>query len=474
MPDGRDIAFAGPEMQTLYLVRGDGGEPPREILKGQLTNGWWASFAVHPDARISVLGLHPVTRFGFYVSDRAYRRLQPVASQPASLGPPFSLGRAQWNRAGDALFVEALTAGVPAIWRVPVDPVSLAWQPPRRLATGVAGATRSAISPDGTKVAFTSGQTATRAWVFPFDADRGSAPGEGRQLGDEDSSVWGLAVDAEGSAVYYAEQQAGRSTARAVRLDVGTGAATVLAEDVANAVLPSRSGAVAYGVSRPVAGSRSSNVEWALVLRDPEGRERLLSSWGQSSLFPGDWRRDGQAVLCTLSGVHGSLASIVEWPIGASPAAAPSRVLLAMGDKQFWQGRYSPDGRWVSFVAFDVGREATLELGITPADGRSGSTWTRIAAEHAWPDKPRWSPDGRTLYFLSPASAGYFNVWGVRIDPERGAALGAPFQVTHFDSPRLHIDPDMETCEIGIARTRLVVPLRTVKGSIWLMSNAGT
>jgi Tol biopolymer transport system component/DNA-binding winged helix-turn-helix (wHTH) protein len=472
MPDGRDIAFAGDEMQTLYLVRGDGGEPPREILKGQLTNGWWASFSVHPDARVGVLGLHPVKGIGFYVSDMAHRRLEPVASQPALLGPPFTLGRTQWNRAGDALFVEVRTDGVPALWRVPVDPVSLAWQTPRRLATGAAGATRSALSPDGMTVAFTSGQTATRAWVFPFDADRGTPPGDGWPVSEEDSSVSSLAVDAEGTAVFYAEQQAGRSTLRAVRVDLGTGAATVLVEDVAKFLLPSRSGAVVYRVARPVAGSQSGDLEYALVLRDAAGRERLISSWGASRLVPEDWRRDGQAVLGTAYGDHP--ASIVEWPVGASPATAPARVLLAMGSKQFWQGRYSPDGRWVSFVVLDAETEGSVELAITPADGRSGVAWTRIAADHARPDKPRWAPDGRTLYFLSPASAGYFNVWGVRIDPERGAGVGAPFQVTHFDSPRLHVDPDLWTSEIGISRTRLVVPLRSIKGSIWLMSDAGT
>ncbi len=75
------------------------------------------------------------------------------------------------------------------------------------------------------------------------------------------------------------------------------------------------------------------------------------------------------------------------------------------------------------------------------------------------------------MTFLSPAPAGFFNLWGVHVDPKAGTQLGAPFQVTHFDSPRWRVDPDMGgSCDIGIAKGRLVLPMRSVKGSIWMIS----
>ena len=202
------------------------------------------------------------------------------------------------------------------------------------------------------------------------------------------------------------------------------------------------------------------------------------SGWwrrGETAVFlPSDWRHEDRVLGTMMERAFTGPSPLVEWPIASAAAASPSRVLLDSPMKQFWQGRYSPDARWVSFVVLTLGpagENQALELGIAPARSERATTWSRIAADHARPDKPRWSPDGKTLYFLSPAPAGFFNLWGVHVDPEVGAQLGAPFQVTHFDSPRWHVDPDMGgSCEMGIAKGRLVLPMRSVKGSIWMIS----
>ena len=188
--------------------------------------------------------------------------------------------------------------------------------------------------------------------------------------------------------------------------------------------------------------------------------------------MPTEWSHDDRAVLGTMmERAYTGPARLAEWPMARRQSAGPSRVLLDSPTTQFWQGRYSPDDRWVSFVAVNLAEDSPVELGIAPAHSRTAASWSRVAADHAWPDKPRWSPDGKTLYFLSSASGGFVNLWGVRIDPKIGAQLGAPFQVTHFDSPRWHMDPDMGgSCEMGIAKGRLVLPMRSVKGSIWVMS----
>ena len=67
------------------------------------------------------------------------------------------------------------------------------------------------------------------------------------------------------------------------------------------------------------------------------------------------------------------------------------------------------------------------------------------------------------LYFLSRKGSSFYNLWATRFDPVRGAPVGAPFQVSHFDSSR-----EART-EIGISDHRAVLTMRTVTGSIWML-----
>jgi hypothetical protein len=240
--------------------------------------------------------------------------------------------------------------------------------------------------------------------------------------------------------------------------------------------IPSRDGRfTTYLVQRRDTGSTAGDLDYSVAVRDGDGRERLVARWGQPVVFhPSAWRHEDRVLGTLMERAYTGPSSLVEWPIGASAAGGPSRVLLDVPMKQFWQGRYSPDARWVSFVVLTLGPAGgtpALELGIASARSERATTWSRVASDHASPDKPHWSPDGRTLYFLSPAPSGFFNLWGVRVDPKVGAQVGAPFQLTNFDSPRWHVDPDMGgSCEIGLGKGRLVLPMRTVTGSIWMMS----
>jgi len=289
---------------------------------------------------------------------------------------------------------------------------------------------------------------------------------------DEDASVSNVSMSGDGRVIFYREARSGRQTSPLVRTIVDTGERTVLADNAWDSSAHSRNGSgTTYAVYRP--NDDGFSFDYALVWRNSNGRESLLSPWGKDVLTPTDVRRDDAVVLETRRPpAFNGPAALVEWPIGPATATEPRRVLLESATKQFWQGHYSPDGRWVSFVAHGLQRQG-MELGIVPAGASRASTWTRIAADHPWPDKPRWSPDGHTLYFLSLTAGGFFELWGVRIDSDQGTPTREPFLLKRFDSPRWHIDTDLGDCEMGIANGQLVLPMQSVKGSIWLLANPG-
>jgi hypothetical protein len=95
--------------------------------------------------------------------------------------------------------------------------------------------------------------------------------------------------------------------------------------------------------------------------------------------------------------------------------------------------------------------------------------WTRITDGKHW-DKPRWSPDGRTIYFVSERGS-LFNVWGIHFDPDAGKTVGEPFQVSKFDNPRLMVPRWIPPVGLSLTRDKLGLTMAEESGGIWLLDN---
>ena len=102
----------------------------------------------------------------------------------------------------------------------------------------------------------------------------------------------------------------------------------------------------------------------------------------------------------------------------------------------------------------------------------SGGPWIRITDGKHWDDKPRWSPDGKTIYFVS-GRHGFFNVWGIRFDAVKGKPVGDPFQVTSFENPSLMVPTNIPPVELSLTQEKLVLTIAEVSGSIWILDNVG-
>ena len=87
----------------------------------------------------------------------------------------------------------------------------------------------------------------------------------------------------------------------------------------------------------------------------------------------------------------------------------------------------------------------------------------------AWfDDKPRWSPDGRILYFVSNRT-GVANVWGRRFDPSTGTPIGEPFPVTSFRSAQFVLTPRTVQMDIAITPTKLLLPMSESRSDLWML-----
>lgn len=105
--------------------------------------------------------------------------------------------------------------------------------------------------------------------------------------------------------------------------------------------------------------------------------------------IPTDWSRDGRYLLYrTQSETRSDL-----WVLPLAGGNAPFPLAETRFDER--EGQFSPDGRWVAYQSDESGR---YQIYLQPFP-KSGE---RIPVTVDGGTQPRWKPDGRELFYLSP------------------------------------------------------------------------
>lgn len=108
------------------------------------------------------------------------------------------------------------------------------------------------------------------------------------------------------------------------------------------------------------------------------------------------------------------------------PAALPAQRAMQPNDwhrlTTLSQPAMSPDGRLVAFTVTTVNERENKrhqEVWVVPAAGGDPVRYTAPATESS---NPRFSPDGKYLFFTSPRGGGQGNTWAIRMDAPSGEA----------------------------------------------------
>jgi Tol biopolymer transport system component len=223
---------------------------------------------------------------------------------------------------------------------------------------------------------------------------------------------------------------------------------------------------LAYTRTKP--GVPSSPFEYMLLRGG--GDEELLMSDRDGTLY--DWSTDGTSVLVTRIAGESELGGPgdVVWLLSISGAPHPeaqARLVTASREYGLYQLSFSPDGRWIAFEAVRRDGATNATLYVVPT---SGGAWVRVTDGKSWDDKPRWSPDGRVMYFIS-SRTGFLNMWGIQFETVDGRPVGDPFRVTAFESPAQLVPSQTSLLGMSLTENRLVLPISEVSGSIWMLEN---
>src|SRR5262249_6435067 len=211
-PDGALILFSssGHEGGTprLYVVARDGGTP-RPLRADVLKEISAVNVAWRPDGTgVSIRGRLDRATWTFVTVP-----VRDGAAIAAAMAPDveqqikesgLALGRFVWSRSGRYLFFEGDAQNVRNLWRITVDPDTLAWiGGPDRLTTGAGQDTDIALSPDGRRLVFSARAARTRLWTFPFDAATGRLKGDGQPVTSGGAGEQDAEAPLDGSKLVY-------------------------------------------------------------------------------------------------------------------------------------------------------------------------------------------------------------------------------------------------------------------------------
>jgi Tol biopolymer transport system component len=484
-PDGSRFLFVSSAIQNggvlyeVYVAVPDAAKPQRvqaEFLSRFVTT---ESIAWHPDGRRISLWLSPEwlsrefwtvplangSPLKSEVSERVRRQFQEAALEFTHFW---------WAPSGRQLYFEGLSRGVRNLWRVTVDPETLSWiAGPERLTTGLGTDADVAISPDGKKLAFSSRIESTRLWSLPFSARLGQIKGAGQPLTPTGMNAYGPEFSRDGKKLALLVRRPGdenRRTELRVR-SMSNGTEVLLAADGRTRYPPrwSRDGKyLAYG--REDINAKDGKLQLsAVMIAESGGEEKIVSSVEGPIVEPFDWSKDDRWLLVS-SGLkpESGPATMCLYPISSAPKAERGLRPLASDPRyNFWNMRFSPNERWICFNATSEPSNLISVLGVVPS---SGGPWTQVTEEQ-WADKPRWSTDGKIIYFLSNRKTAFFNVYGIHFNPSTGKPVGEIFQVTHYETPNFMISPDVYAMAFSLSETQLVLPVMQVSGSIWMLDS---
>jgi Tol biopolymer transport system component/DNA-binding winged helix-turn-helix (wHTH) protein len=486
-PDSSRLLFQSAEMigASRFYVVGTDGETPRQVLTkfaaGPYENHPAISAAWHPDGqRISVwvwdnsdpvslwtVAAEQGTAVKSQISPEILNQIRGVAAGFLGFSEWADDFKFSWAPSGKAIYFERTFRGLRNIWRMTVDPKTLQAIAIGRITTGSGLDTEFSLSPDGKKLAFTGETESIRAWMFPFDATRGQVTGSGRAVTTPGTVALRPVLSRDGKKLVFCGNRAGKWGLREVSLADGREVQIVPNDP--------------YGVDRPQWSPDGTRL--AYVRENPTNQESQLQLWSgethneeplttPSHLWrrPTGWSPDGKSLLMIQDNNDTGRVEIWQLQVAARPhAEGAARRIISNPEYDLDDGQYSPDARWIVFEGLrnqPQGLETTLYVMAA-----TGGPWIRITDGQHLVFTPCWSPDGKTIYFVSGRS-GFFNVWGIRFDPAKGNPVGLPFSVTALNSFSLMVPRHITgSIELSLTQDRLVLPLAQESGSIWVLDH---
>jgi eukaryotic-like serine/threonine-protein kinase len=361
---------------------------------------------------------------------------------------------ADWS--GDEVFFSGGSNQSTNLWRISLSQeTGRADGSAQKLTAGTSIEAKPSVLPGG-RVAFASLINAVNVWSLPIAANNGKVAGGSQQV---TSSAFDArtSVSADGKKLVFTSMRLG--TPDVWMKDLESGKETALTASPAReeeAEITADGTRISYVV---IEGSRGVVYQIPTSGGPPE---KICDDCGR----PWDWSPDGSKLLYLI--VEGSKQAHTALGL-FDVATRQAGDYLVDPEFSVARARFSPDGRWVSFIAFNAaGSQVVVVPYQSPASRKD--QWISITEHRPVPqDKPRWSPDGNLLYYLSEVD-GFQCIWAQRLDPATKQPVGQPMEISHWHSARrslMNVQLPLFQ-ELSVTADKLFFNVGETTGNIWM------
>jgi Tol biopolymer transport system component len=145
-----------------------------------------------------------------------------------------------------------------------------------------------------------------------------------------------------------------------------------------------------------------------------------------------------------------------------------ARIVLEANGYSLSDATWSPETQYLLFTASQGGNRKQVFAVLFPKSAQSPvGEWIPITGESEFSDRPRWSSDGKTVFYLSSRDS-FSCVWGQHFDSESRKSTTPPFAVMHYHNPRF--SPDVvvnRSFNLSVSGDSVYLNVGEINTSIW-------
>jgi len=370
---------------------------------------------------------------------------------------------AEWM--GDRVFFSAKAGDSVSLWQVSIAPKN--WRiagPAHRLTRGSGLDVRPSLAKTGLLV-FSSLIANADIWSLPIDASQGRVKGAPGQLTHDLALDYSPSMSADGKKLAFVSLRSGNPNIWIK--DLESGKEKPLTESPAEEIQPriSPDGTLVSYATRT--GPRP-RVEDIYVI---PARGGLLQKLCDACGSPWGWSPDNKFLFFAQGERKWRTVGLINLATGKVGNYLQSSQL------SLFHANLTHDGRWITFVALDrqafPSRLQVLAAAFQLGTPSNESDWIRVVSDQYWNDKPRWSPDGDRIYFVSDRD-GFACLWSQPLERETKRPVGPPLPLYHIHQMRRSIlNVGYGLMDIAVAPDKIVLNLGETTGNIWMTQLPG-